>query len=236
MYPIPFRDVLEIVPANDGVFELHTTGIEIPSDGKPNLSERAYQLLGCPPVKIFLHKAIPPGTGLGAGSSNAASTLVILNQMHNLGFSIAELKDKALKLGSDCPFFVENSPSIATGRGEILEPAPIDLSGLFLTLITPNVHVSTALAYSLMKPEKPELSIKEIVKIPLKDWKGLLRNDFEPIIFEMHPILAEIKEWFYQNGAIYASMSGSGSAIYGIFEAEPTLEEFKGLEPLVFRL
>jgi len=236
MYPIPFRDVLEILPAQDGIFELTTTGIEIPSDGKPNLCERACQLFDYPPVKIFLHKVIPPGTGLGAGSSNAASTLVMLNQMLSLNLSIAELKEKALRLGSDCPFFVENIPSIATGRGEVLEPAFVDLSGFSLVLIIPNVYVSTALAYSLIKPEKPLWTIKEIVKMPLSQWKGFLKNDFEPIVFEKHPILAKIKEWLYQKGAIYASMSGSGSVIFGIFETKPKMEPFTGLEPVVFQL
>ncbi len=236
MYPIPYRDVLEIVPAHDGVFELNATGIEIPGDGKPNLCERAFQLFNLPPVKILIHKVIPPGSGLGAGSSNAAGTLQMLNQMAGLGLSTSELKDKAIMLGSDCPFFVENIPSMATGRGEILEPTALDLSGLTLALITPKVHVSTALAYSKAKPQKPELSIKDVLKIPMKDWKVALDNDFEPIVFEIYPILAKIKEWFYQNGAIYASMSGSGSAIYGLFECEPKLEQYLGLKPLLFRL
>jgi len=236
IYPIPLNDVLEIVPANDGIFELFTTGIEIPQDGKPNLCERAHNLLDCPAVKIYLHKVIPPGTGLGAGSANAAFTLVMLNKFFDLGLSNSELKQKASILGSDCPFFIDNNPAIARGRGEILEPVNVDLSGLYIAVLTPQVHISTALAYSLIKPEKSQNTINEIINLPISQWRNLLKNDFEPVIFEMHPILGEIKQLLYEEGAIYASMSGSGSAIYGLFETEPKLESFKGLKPLVFRL
>jgi 4-diphosphocytidyl-2-C-methyl-D-erythritol kinase len=236
IYPIPFRDILEIVPAYDRMFEFFTTGIDIPHDGKPNLCERAYHVLNCQAVKIFLHKVISPGTGLGAGSSNAACTLVMLNKMFGLGLTNEELKEKALLIGSDCPFFIENKPAIAIGRGEVLEPVKIDLSGIYLALFTPNVHVSTSLAYSLIKPQETKISIREIVKLPLKQWKGLLKNDFEPVIFEMNPVLSVIKQLLYERGAIYASMSGSGSAIYGLFENDPKLESFKGFKPIVFRL
>ncbi len=236
MYPVPFRDVLEIIPAKDGIFEFSVSGIPIPQNGKPNLCERAFFILDSPPVKILLHKVIPPGTGLGAGSANAAFTLVMLNNLFNLGLSKRELKEKALALGSDCPFFVDNIPAIAKGRGEILESADINLSGLYLVIITSNISVSTARAYSLIKPGKPDESIHDIARKPLSNWKELLKNDFEAPIFVKHPILAKIKEWLYKNGAAYASMSGSGSAMFGLFDKKPDLESFKGLKPLVFRL
>ncbi|ADR20325.1 4-diphosphocytidyl-2-C-methyl-D-erythritol kinase [Marivirga tractuosa] len=220
-YPIPLKDALEIIPSEKLSFE--TTGLKIPGNSNDNLVFKAYKLLKADfkltPVDIILHKNIPMGAGMGGGSANGAFMLTLLNDYFELNISTQKLQQYALKLGSDCPFFIENKPKLISGRGEISENTELDLSGYYLALVYPNIHISTAEAYSAVKPKKPAVSVKEIIETyPIEKWKDLLNNDFEKGIFEKYPQLNEIKNKFYSEGAIYSSMTGSGSTIFGIFK------------------
>lgn len=229
-YPVSWTDILEIIPSN--TLEFKQSGISIDGKAEDNLCVKAYQLLRAdfdlPPVKIHLHKVIPMGAGLGGGSSDGAHTLRLLNTIFNLGITTALLKEYASRLGSDCAFFIEDKPMLGTGRGEILEDAKVDLKGKFIMIVKPNVHISTAEAYSSIRPTFNQNRIKDVAEMDISTWKSLLRNDFEKSVFEKHPLISDIKERLYQEGATYASMSGSGSAVYGIFE-KPV--ELKNLFP-----
>jgi 4-diphosphocytidyl-2-C-methyl-D-erythritol kinase len=220
-YPIPLNDIVEIIPSN--TTEFIASGITIPGGNSTNLCLKAYELLkseyNLSPVEIRLHKVIPTGAGLGGGSADAAYTLRLLNQLFDLQLSIAQLKDYAQQLGSDCAFFIEDKPMLGLGRGEILEPIQLSLKGKFLVLLKPNVHVSTAEAYKGVKPTKAQPRVKDIIEnIPLQEWKHILKNDFEESVFQSHPIIRQYKENLYTAGALYACMSGSGSSVFGIFE------------------
>jgi 4-diphosphocytidyl-2-C-methyl-D-erythritol kinase len=219
-YPVPFTDILEIIPASE--FAFTQSGIDVPGIKEENLCLRAYHLLRkdfrIGNIKMHLHKIIPMGAGLGGGSSDAAFSLRLLNSIFELKLSIEQLKIYATQLGSDCSFFMEDDPMIGTGRGEIVSPVSIRLTGHYLVLLKPDMHVSTAEAYSGMAPQKNEFSIEEILKLPLSVWRGKLKNDFEKSIFEKYPLIGRLKEKLYALGAAYASMSGSGSSVFGIFE------------------
>lgn len=219
-YPIPLTDVLEVLPATAVSFDI--SGNAIPGDASDNLCLKAYRSLqqdyDLPPVKIFLHKVVPSGAGLGGGSSDGAHALRLLNEVFSLGLSIEKLKAYALQLGSDCPFFIEDKPMLGSGRGEELTPVSVDLSGKFIVLVKPDVHVSTAEAYGGVTPAVPHVRIKEILQKSVYEWKDVLKNDFETSVFAKYPQIGAIKEKFYQHGALYASMSGSGSAVFGIFD------------------
>jgi 4-diphosphocytidyl-2-C-methyl-D-erythritol kinase len=227
-YPIPVHDALEIMPSPDGAFEFVQTGLTIPGDAGNNLCVRAFQLLqldfDLPGVKIHLHKVIPMGSGLGGGSSDGAYTLKMLNDLFHLGLDQDRLRDYARLLGSDCAFFIENRPVFAREKGDHFEPARINLSGLFICLVIPGVHVSTVDAYRMVKPELPSMCVNEVIQLPLEEWKDLLVNDFEQPVFTRFPLIGSIKSDLYESGAIYASMSGSGSAVYGLFHELPNLE------------
>lgn len=218
-YPLPFTDVLEIVPANDFLFQ--QTGLTLPGTEHENLCVKAYQLLkdkyNLPAFAIYLHKLIPPGAGLGGGSSDAAWTLRLLHILFSPSVSYEELTAIASILGSDCPFFMYDGPMIGSGRGEILQPAEVSLKGHYLILLKPDIHVSTTEAYSLIKPGEPASSLKDILKNKPETWKSGLINDFEKPVSERYPIIGELKNALYRSGAIFASMTGSGSAVYGIF-------------------
>jgi 4-diphosphocytidyl-2-C-methyl-D-erythritol kinase len=166
---------------------------------------------------MHLHKKIPMGAGLGGGSSDGAFTLVTLNQLFNLQLSEQALLDYALQLGSDCPFFILNTPAFATGRGEILTPTSLDLKGYSIVIVNPGIAISTKLAFSLITPKAPDNNLLAVIQQPITTWKDELINDFEEPIFNSFPELANIKETLYQKGAIYASMTGTGSTVYGIF-------------------
>jgi 4-diphosphocytidyl-2-C-methyl-D-erythritol kinase len=213
-------DILEIVESD--VFSFTQTGIHVDSATEDNLCVKAYRILekdyGLPPVSIYLHKVIPLGAGLGGGSSDAAFTLTSLNKIFGLDISHERLKSYAAVLGSDCAFFIDNVPSKASGRGELLEPIEIDISGLYLMLATPDIHVSTKEAYANVTPRIPDLSIADIIKLPVEEWKDKLHNDFEKSIFHLHPTIAGIKEKMYEQGALYSSMSGSGASVFGLFK------------------
>ena len=221
-YPIPWHDSLEIVEAAD--FAFHTYGLDIPGDADSNLCVKAYQMLkedfDLPPVAIHLLKQIPMGGGMGGGSADGAFVLTMLNELFELRLSTPVLEAYALRLGSDCPFFVQNQPSIAAGRGEKLKAIDLSLSGYHLALHNPGIHVSTKEAYAGVRPAISSVSISEVLKTPLKEWKNHLVNDFEASIFPHHPTIATLKETMYEAGALYASMTGSGSTVYGIFESK----------------
>jgi 4-diphosphocytidyl-2-C-methyl-D-erythritol kinase len=223
-YPIPLHDVLEAVPSPDGVFRFTSSGNVIPSKTEDNLCVRAYHLInnafGISPVHMHLHKVIPSGAGMGGGSSDAASALILLNALYELGIEEPRLMNYASQLGSDCAFFVRNIPSFAEGRGEIITNVPVRLSGYNLIIIKPPFFVSTALAYTLVIPSGKPLDPGKIAHESPDKWKGFLANDFESAIFSKYPGLKRIKDELYSSGALYASMSGSGSAMYGIFPSK----------------
>jgi 4-diphosphocytidyl-2-C-methyl-D-erythritol kinase len=221
-FPLPFTDVLEVIPAKSTAFT--SSGTPIPGNADDNLCMKAYTILSkdysLPPVRIHLHKIIPSGAGLGGGSSDAAHTLRLLNIVFNLGISQSKLLACASALGSDCSFFIYDRPMMGFGRGEILKEIQPDLKGKFLVLLNPGLHVSTAEAYAGVVPGTPVFPIENILPKPVDSWKMLLQNDFEKSVFERYPLIGTLKEELYNNGAKYASMSGSGSSVYGIFENE----------------
>ena len=220
-YPVPWKDVLEIIPSQEN--KVFLTGNEMPGNPNSNIVLKAYEFLkkdfDIGPVEIYLHKIIPHGAGLGGGSSDGAHALELLNQLFNLNLSKVKLAEYALQLGSDCPFFLEASPMMATGRGEVLHLVAMSLKGLNLVIVKPPVQVSTAEAYAGITPRFPSVSLLSILNEPITKWKDLLKNDFEEFVFGKHPTIKEIKTRLYQLGALYASMSGSGSAVYGLFES-----------------
>jgi 4-diphosphocytidyl-2-C-methyl-D-erythritol kinase len=223
-YPLQVCDALEMVPATEA--SLHMSGLPVQGDEKNNLVWKAWQLLNekfpgkLSPQAIYLLKTIPMGAGLGGGSSDGAFALSMLNDIGKLGLNKGQLAEMALQLGSDCPFFIYNSPQFATGRGEQMHPISVNLSAYSIQLICPEVHVSTAAAFAMMQPKPATFHLKQLPDLPIKDWKDQVINDFEMPVFAQHPELQSIKQQLYNQGAIYASMSGSGSAIYGIFEKE----------------
>jgi 4-diphosphocytidyl-2-C-methyl-D-erythritol kinase len=240
-YPVALTDILEVIHSNDPdtSIQFTSTGLKVPGNLDQNLCVKAFELLkkdypSLPNVKIHLHKHIPMGAGLGGGSSDATAVLKLLNQQFNLGLSTAQLIDYAAQLGSDCAFFVYDKAYHATGRGEILNPFHCDLSNYQIVLIHPGIHVSTAWAFGQLTPSSKEKSIAEIVAQPIETWKANLINDFEHSIIQAHPTIGELKNLLYQQGAIYASMSGSGSSLFGIFHKDQALS--KSLFSTAFRV
>lgn len=222
-YPVPLCDVLEVIRGE--TFSFRATGLTIEGPEEENLVVRAWRLLqkrfGLPPVVVRLHKVIPSGAGLGGGSSDAAFMLKMVSDLFGLNLPQKELEAEASKLGADCPFFIRNTPAFATGTGNILTPIEVDLSGYHLVLVKPQVHVHTGEAYQSITPRQPAVSVHEVVQQPVGSWKGILVNDFEESVFRLYPQIGEIKEELYRRGAVYASMSGSGSAVYGLFRESP---------------
>jgi 4-diphosphocytidyl-2-C-methyl-D-erythritol kinase len=224
-YPVGLKDMVEVIHSDDKKIPIQftSTGLSIPGDSNNNLCVKAYELLKkdfptLPNIKIHLHKKIPMGAGLGGGSSDATAVLTLLNKQINLALNKEQLINYAAQLGSDCAFFVYETACHAKGRGEILQPIHCDLSNYTIVLIHPGIHVSTAWAFGQLNPNAKHKSIAEIIKDPIETWKAQLMNDFEAPIFEAHPTLAKIKANLYHQGAIYASMSGSGSSLFGIFD------------------
>ena len=224
-YPIRLSDILEFVPAKNKITGVTTTGIVLNVPDKENICYKAYELLaenfGLPPLEIFLHKIIPSGAGLGGGSADAAFLLKELNNFFKLGLKDKELEALAAKLGSDCAFFIQNKPVFASGRGEIFEDIILDLSRYYIYLVKPDVFISTADAYAGVLPELPQKSLKGLITEPIEKWKNTIGNDFETSIFKKSPLLKDIKSCLYEQGAVYAAMSGSGSSVYGIFKDQP---------------
>ncbi len=233
-YPLPLTDSLEIIENKQGsknhVFPFSNSGLAIPGNPASNLCVKAYRLLkkdfpALPALLIHLHKVIPSGAGLGGGSADAAFALQVMNKMGKLRLSDKQLMSYAAELGSDCPFFIINKPCFAQGRGEILEEIALDLSGYRLVIVNPGIHVDTGRAFLDIRPAMQEKPLKEIITGPVERWKDELRNDFEKVIFPQYRRIVDIKDQFYSKGALYASMSGSGSTIFGIF-AKDKVPEF----------
>jgi 4-diphosphocytidyl-2-C-methyl-D-erythritol kinase len=222
-YPVQLRDALELIQKESQSVELSMSGSPVDGQQDDNICIKAYQLLrkdfpDLLPVQIHLHKAIPMGAGLGGGSADGAFTLKLLNKKFSLGLSEKQLADYALQLGSDCPFFIINKPCYASGRGEIFETIKLDLTAFKFFIVYPAIRISTGWAFENIKPAFPRKSIKEIIQQPVESWKEKLINDFEESVFRQYPEIKMIKDELYNAGAVYASMSGSGSAMYGIFK------------------
>ena len=240
-YPIPLCDILEITSATEPdapeyTFKMYNAVFD--GDDADNLVIKAYKALSAdhklPKVDISLYKHIPTGAGLGGGSADAAFALRMLNDIAGLGLTAEQLRGYASRIGADCAFFIDNTPAYATGIGDILSPTPCSISGYHLVLVKPDIHVSTKDAYALVTPQKPEQPLTEIAKRPINEWKGAMKNDFEKSIFAKHPAMAKVKEQLYEMGAVYASMSGSGSSFFGIFNEEQNIEKTKALFPNMF--
>tara|TARA_Y100001933_G_C18864645_1_gene507409 strand:+ start:10 stop:819 length:810 start_codon:yes stop_codon:yes gene_type:complete len=224
MIPIPLYDVLEVKVLKK--FQFFQTGIKFNNHKEDNLCVKAYNLIktkyDIDPVYIHLHKNIPIGAGLGGGSSDSANTIKALNDLFKLNISNNELKFLSKKLGSDCPFFIDSTPKYCTGRGEIMQNSNIDLSGFYIKLIYPSLHISTQKAYSLIKKYALPQTFFNLNKMRISDWRSNLINSFEIPLFKKYPELKKIKENLYNEGAFYASMSGSGSSIFGLFKIKPS--------------
>jgi 4-diphosphocytidyl-2-C-methyl-D-erythritol kinase len=232
-YPIPWTDIVEVIPSD--ALQFTSSGLTIPGNEQDNLCLKAYALLkhefDLPPVKIHLHKILPTGAGLGGGSADAAHTLRLLNSVFDLNLSVNQLRNFAAKLGSDCAFFIEDKPMLGKGRGEILEEIEISLKGKFIVLVNPGIHVATSVAYAGVKPLAHTKPVAEVIRGGISSlWKTELINDFEESVFKTHPQIQQIKDTFYEQGAFYASMSGSGSTVFGIFNEPVNLQEdFNGM-------
>ena len=228
-YPIPLQDALEITPWEGGErkYKLAQSGIQIAGDDEHNLVVKAYKLLdslyNLPPIEINLLKHIPSGAGLGGGSADAAFMLCMLNQHFQLNIPNDQLEVYAAQLGADCAFFVENKPTFAEGIGNIFSPIELSLKGYKLLLVKPDIFVSTRDAFAQIKPKRPSISLKEVAKMPIEAWKTYMVNDFEESVFPQFPAIADIKALLYDMGAIYASMSGSGSSVFALFKEDATL-------------
>ena len=233
-FPVGWSDVLEFVVADDVRFS--SSGILISGDPEANLVMKAYRLLqnefALPPLHIHLHKQIPFGAGLGGGSSDAAFMLLKLNESFNLNLSVEKLIEYAAFLGSDCPFFILNKPVFATGRGEIMHATTVSLNDMFILLVKPPVEVPTAKAFQYVTPKKSEVSLPELLQLPVSEWKDRVANQFESSVFQQYPIVEEVKHKLYEMGATYASMSGSGSCVFGLFQEE--IGDVEKLFPALF--
>ncbi|MCP9753842.1 4-(cytidine 5'-diphospho)-2-C-methyl-D-erythritol kinase [Lacihabitans sp. CCS-44] len=221
-YPVAWCDALEIIKSDS--FSFHSSGLKIPGNQENNLIVRAHTLLQNEgflkgsQVNIHLHKVLPMGAGIGGGSADGAFALKMFNEIFELNLSSNRLENLAESLGSDCPFFIENKPKFCFGKGAEFEELAFSLKGKKVVLINPQIHISTAEAYAGVKPQKPEISVKDILSEPITVWKNFLKNDFEEKIIENHPKIGEIKANLYEKGALYASMTGSGSTVFGIFD------------------
>ncbi|MDO4460920.1 MAG: 4-(cytidine 5'-diphospho)-2-C-methyl-D-erythritol kinase [Bacteroidia bacterium] len=227
-FPLHQADLLEVTIPGEELSKGHDyilkqTGLVVDCPPEKNILVKALYALKAvrdiPCVYMHLHKQVPMGAGLGGGSADAAALVKTLNNILSLGLSNEEMEKILSKVGADCPFFVKNTPALASGIGDILTPIEVNtLKGKYIRLIKPEIHVSTAEAYAGVTPSEPQIHIEEIIKRPISEWMGLLVNDFEKSVFKAHPQLADIKNWLLDKGAIYAAMSGSGSTIFGIFD------------------
>lgn len=226
-YPVQWHDAVEVIPCNKFSFELK--GILLEGNAEDNLCVKAYRLLEkeykIPPIKMCLLKNIPAGAGLGGGSADAAFTFKLLNDLFELKISNAQLKNIASQLGSDCAFFIDGKPSIAKSKGEELTVLNLDLSSYQIIIIHPGIHVNTSWAYAQIDAASFQkinsINLVSVIEKPIEEWNKLLHNDFEEVIFKKYPQIEELKKLFYSSGAIYSAMSGSGSAVFGIFEKKP---------------
>ncbi len=228
LFPIPFHDVLEIIPSD--TFSFRQTGLTIPDNGQNNLCIQAFELLktnhDISSVAIHLHKVIPMGAGLGGGSSDCAFTLKLLNEIFSLRLTSNQLEAYAAQLGSDCPFFIKNIPAIATGRGTALTPFDLDLSDYHIAMIFPGVHIGTKEAYGGLTPKSPEFPLQETLRSVIHTWQGKLINDFQSAVAKEHPSVQNAIYKLESANPSYVAMTGSGSAVFGLFENQPDVEDF----------
>ncbi|MGZ3813013.1 MAG: 4-(cytidine 5'-diphospho)-2-C-methyl-D-erythritol kinase [Mucilaginibacter sp.] len=228
-YPLPIYDALEALPGDQLTFE--SSGLEIPGSIEDNLCIKGYHLIKkdhhLPPLNICLLKHIPIGAGLGGGSANAAFFIKLVNNLFSLGMSTDQMLNYARQLGADCAFFIENKPLFAFEKGDQFETISVDLSKYKIVLVMPPVHVSTAEAYRGVKPAPVKDSLYELISEPIQDWRRFIKNDFEESVFKNHPEIRGVKAALYDAGAIYASMSGSGASVFGIFNETPDLSELE---------
>ena len=230
-YPVPIMDALEIAPMSEGFpsdvdCDLKVTNIHIEGDEQRNLVVRAYQLLkkdfpSLPRIHTHLWKGIPTQAGMGGGSSDCAYMIRLLNETFDLQLTDEQMQQYAAQLGADCAFFIESVPCYAEGIGEQLEPISLDLSGWYIGVVRPDIPVPTKEAFSRIHPHYPALNCREVVMQPVETWRDNLINDFEDSVFALHPEIGAVKEQLYKMGATYAAMSGSGSALFGLFKEEP---------------
>ena len=224
--PIQWNDVLEVIEARE--FSFSSSGIDIPGDATSNLCIKAYELLkkdfDLPKIAIHLHKNIPIGAGLGGGSADGGFMLTLLNQKFDLRLDSTTLESYAAKLGSDVPFFIKNQPTYVEGTGQIFSPLEIDIKELYFLVAYPKIHISTKEAYSNVTPTKPTTDLKAILEsLPIEEWQSTVKNDFEAPLLPKYPLIRALKEQFLSAGAVYASMTGSGSAVFGIFKEKPVV-------------
>lgn len=224
-YPINLQDALEVTRStnSDKEYNLHVSGSALDGEPEDNLVVKAYKLLKedfpqMAAIEIHMYKHIPAGAGLGGGSSDAAYMIKLLNEKFALNINHAKMEEYAAHLGADCAFFIQNKPVFATGIGNIFEPVDLSLKGYHIVLVKPDIFVSTRDAFAAIKPQRPAVSLKEVIKQPVDTWKDNMQNDFEDSVFLKFPEIAAIKDELYDLGAVYASMSGSGSCVYGIFK------------------
>ncbi|MDE1192747.1 MAG: 4-(cytidine 5'-diphospho)-2-C-methyl-D-erythritol kinase [Arachidicoccus sp.] len=230
-YPIPFCDALEVMPNKKNEFNFTCSGLPVENTSE-NLCIKAYKLIRndypfIPELQMWLHKAIPTGAGLGGGSADASFTLKLLNEEFQLNISEEKLLQYALSLGSDCPFFIQNKACIAKGRGEIMEPVNVDLRNYYIIVVHPGIHINTGWAFKQLQPKPVGFSLKKIAEEKIETWRDFVRNDFEKPVFELYPEIKKIKEELYKKGALFASMTGSGSSVYGLFSEDPANIEFE---------
>ena len=236
-YPVPIKDALEVFPMEDGFpsdvrCDLKVTNLFIDGDEQKNLVVKAYNMIAqdyeLPRVHVHLYKHIPTQAGMGGGSSNCAYMIRLLNEMFSLGMSDEKMIGYAARLGADCAFFIKAQPAYAEGIGEKLQPISMDLSGCKMLVVRPNIPVSTKEAFSLITPQVPKKNCLDIVRQPIETWKDELVNDFERSVFAIHPEIGRLKEMMYEQGAVYAAMSGSGSSVFGLFSDTPDEKSFVG--------
>ncbi len=230
-YPVKWFDALELLPAHgkENQISMTTTGIEIPGNMDENLCIKAYHLINSnyalPALKVHLHKQIPIGAGLGGGSADAAFFIKALNEVTDINLSFGEMHHYAKQLGSDCSFFINNRPALALQKGEELEPVSLRLAGCYICIVYPGIHISTKEAYAKIIPAEQKYPLEELASNPIEQWKDTISNDFEKALLPAYPVIVELKEKLYANGAVYAAMSGSGSAVYGIFKEKAFLKD-----------
>jgi 4-diphosphocytidyl-2-C-methyl-D-erythritol kinase len=235
-YPVQIEDALEVYPMDQEFpseydCDLKVTNITIDGDEQRNLVVRAYNLLKAdfptlPRIHAHLYKGIPTQAGMGGGSSDCGFMITLLNDMFKLGLTQQQMIDYAARLGADCAFFIFNRPCYAEGIGEKLQPIDLDLKGWYLSLVRPDIPVSTREAFALIKPHHPEVNCREVVKQPVESWRDALVNDFESSVFAVHPELGAVKDRLYDLGATYAAMSGSGSTLFALSRQPLNLDEF----------
>jgi 4-diphosphocytidyl-2-C-methyl-D-erythritol kinase len=241
-YPVPLYDILEVVKNNDSAalpVDFNCTGLKISGSPSDNIVLKAIEILKADyqisPVKVHLHKVIPMGAGLGGGSANGAITLLIMNELFGLNISSDKLLDYAAKLGSDCPFFIYNSPCFVEGRGEIITPLELNLKGKFLTLIYPQIHINTGVAFSKVIPTNRNINFNKISTIEISEWQHIFINDFEKPMCNLFPGLNELITALKNTGAEFVSMTGSGSTVYAISNSELDISHFNKSNNFIFQ-